>query len=52
MADHAPDRLDAVVSATECTGAVPAIPWEGDTEASRRLLRMLPQSGKIYRKKR
>ena len=32
------DEIKAVVSATECTGALPALPWDGDTENARRLL--------------
>ena len=32
------DEIKAVVSATECTGAVPAVPWDGDTENARKLL--------------
>lgn len=32
------DEIKAVASATECTGAVPAIPWDGDTEDQRKLL--------------
>ena len=34
------DDLDAVASAAECTGAVPAMPWDADTEESRKLLKI------------
>lgn len=45
MSEKRRDELDAVVSATECTGAVPAIPWDGDTEEARKLMKV-PRQGK------
>ncbi|MBQ7519646.1 MAG: hypothetical protein IJU12_04940 [Clostridia bacterium] len=40
MSEKKKDELDAIASATECTGAVPAIPWDGDTEEERKLLKV------------
>jgi len=51
MCEQNRDFPDAVASSTECTGAVPAIPWDGDTQAQRRLLRVHGQPRRIYRKK-
>lgn len=44
MSEKRKDGLDAVASATECTGAVAAIPWDGDTEEQRKLMKV-PQQG-------
>ena len=44
------DEIKAVVSATECTGAVPAVPWDGDTENARKLLRVHRQPRGVYRR--
>lgn len=44
------DEIKAVASATECTGAVPAIPWDGDTAPQRRLVRVVGE--KKYRRKK
>ncbi len=46
------DEIKAVVSATECTGALPALPWDGDTENARRLLRIHRQPRTVYRRAR
>ena len=37
MSEKKKDELNATASATECTGAVAAIPWDGDTEEQRKL---------------
>ena len=44
------DEIKAVVSATECTGALPALPWDGDTENARRMLRIHRQPLRVYRR--
>ena len=44
------DEIKAVASATECTGAVSAIPWDGDTEEQRRLVHVHAQGKKRYRR--
>lgn len=38
MTERPQDQLDAVASASECTGILPAIPPEGDTGENRSLL--------------
>lgn len=48
MTEHPQDCLDAVASATECTGALPAVPWDADTENARRLLRIHRQPRTVY----
>lgn len=48
MSEKNQDSLESVASATECTGALPAIPWDGDTENSRRLLRIHRQPRTAY----
>ena len=49
MSEKRKDELDAVASATECTGAVPAIPWDGDTEEARKLMKVHRQGKKETR---
>lgn len=44
------DEIKAVASATEWTGALPAVPWDGDTAPLRRLMRVHAQPGKVYHK--
>ncbi len=46
MSEKRKDGLDAVASATECTGAVAAIPWDGDTEEQRKLMKVHQQGNK------
>ena len=46
MSEKQKDELNAVASATECTGAVPAIPWDGDTEEQRKLHQVHKQGKK------
>ena len=46
MSEKQKEELDAVASATECTGAVSAIPWEGDTEEQRKLVKVHRQGKK------
>lgn len=43
------DCLDAVASARECTGMLPAIPWDGETGPTRRLLRIHRPRCRVYR---
>ena len=50
MTDQPRDVLDAVASSTECTGALPAVPWDADTEENRRLLRIHRQPRAAYRR--
>lgn len=50
MSEKRKDELDAVASATECTGAVPAIPWDGDTEEARKLMKVHRQGKKETRR--
>ena len=46
------DEIKAVASATEYTGMLPAIPWDGDTSPQRRMMHVHREPGKVYRKKR
>ncbi len=46
------DELDAIASASEWTGMLPAIPWDGDTGSVRRMMHVHAQPHKIYRRKK
>ena len=46
------DEMDAVASAQEYTGMLPAMLWDGDTGVVRRLLRVHRQPVKVYRKRK
>ena len=50
MNDHPRDSLDAVASATEYTGALPAMPWNDNGKNARRALRVRRPSGAVFRR--
>ena len=48
MQEEQKDGVETVVSSTECTGILPAIPWDADTENARRLYRVHRQPRTEY----
>lgn len=48
MSEHFKDDVFTVASNTECTGILPAMPWDADTEEARKLYHVHRQPRTVY----
>lgn len=46
------DEIKAIASASEWTGMLPAIPWDGKTDTVRSMMRVHLVKGKVYRRRK